>query len=218
MLSLTPGLKRTVCAMKRLWLFLAVAILGAGFAVAQDDGISLGDAARMQREKKAQASPNGKVYDNENLPKKNTLSTTTGDFGGLPAEDDKDKEGAATAGASAAKGKDKGGDKAEKTDEEAAKEKMEEFKSKAADIKKEIDQLNRELDVLNREQRLRAAAYYGDAGAKARPENQAKWVADEKKFQDDVKAKQDDLAAAKQKMTDLQDEIRKAGLNSSVGE
>jgi len=44
MLSLTPGLKRTVCAMKRLWLFLAVAILGAGFAVAQDDGISLGDA------------------------------------------------------------------------------------------------------------------------------------------------------------------------------
>jgi hypothetical protein len=201
--------------MKRLWLFLAVGILGAGFAAAQDQGISLGDAARMQREKKAQSSPNGKVYDNENLPKKNTLSSTTGDFGGLPAEDDKDKEGAVTADASAAKGK---GDKAEKTDEEAAKDKQEEFKSKAADIKKEIDQLNREIDVLNREQRLRAAAYYGDAGAKARPENQAKWVADEKKFQDDLKAKQDDLAAAKQKMTDLQDEIRKAGLNSSIGE
>ncbi|HSE49610.1 MAG TPA: hypothetical protein VLA96_10425 [Terriglobales bacterium] len=203
--------------MKRLWLFLAVSILGAGIAVAQDEGISLGDAARMQREKKAQGSPNGKVYDNENLPKKNTLSTTTGDFGGLPAEDDKDKEGAVTADASAAKGKDKG-DKAEKTDEEAAKEKLDEFKGKAADIKKEIDQLNREIDVLNREQRLRAAAYYGDAGAKARPENQAKWVADEKKFQDDLKAKQDDLAAAKQKMTDLQEEIRKAGLNSSIGE
>jgi len=204
--------------MKRLCLFLAVAIFGAGLAVAQEEGISLGDAARMQRQKKAQSSPNGKVYDNENLPKRNTLSTTTGDFGGLPADDDKDKaDGAGKTAAADAKGKDKG-DKAEKTDEEAAKQQAEEFKSKAADIKKEIEQLNRELDVINREQRLRAAAYYGDAGAKARPENQAKWQADEKKFQDDLKAKQDDLAAARQKLSDLQEEARKAGLSSSISE
>lgn len=199
--------------MKRLWLFLAVVILGAGLAAAQDEGVSLGDAARMQREKKGQPSPNAKVYDNENIPKRAVLSTTSGDFAGIAA-DEKDKEG----GEAAADAKGGGKEKGDKSDADADKAKLDEYKTKIADAKKDIDQLNRELDVMQREQRLRAAAFYGDAGVRTRPENQAKWAEDERKYQADLKAKQDDVNAAKVKLDDLRDEIRKAGLNSSIGE
>src|SRR3954451_13483307 len=142
--------------MKRLLLLLAVTMLGAGLAAAQDSGISLGDAARLQKAKKSQTSPNAKVYDNENLLKTGNISTTTGDFGGVaaaaPAKTS--TSSTTTAKAGAAPGKDSAKDA--KTPEEEAKAQEDEFRQKVGEAKKNIAQLERELDVMQREQRLRA--------------------------------------------------------------
>jgi hypothetical protein len=76
--------------------------------------------------------------------------------------------------------------------------------------KAEIASLTRELDVADRENRLRIANYYADAGNSLR---------DPKKFQDEQKAKEDEIAGkkkaiedAKAKLADLIEEGRKAGL------
>lgn len=66
---------------------------------------------------------------------------------------------------------------------------------------------------MQREYRLRAAAYYADAGNSLRDPKQ--WAEEDRKYQDDLKTKQDTLADAKQKLSDLQDQGRKAGMPSA---
>ncbi|HTK94113.1 MAG TPA: hypothetical protein VL382_00630 [Terriglobales bacterium] len=197
--------------MKRFWYLLIVVAFATSLACAQDQGVSLGDAARNARQgKSTAASPNAKVYDNDNLPRNATLSTTSGDFGGIaPSKDDKDSKDAKAG---------KPGAKDAKTPDEAAQAQADDFKSKVADAKKNIEQLTREIDVMQREQRLRSAAFYGDAGNKVRPENMAKYQADTQQYNDDLKAKQDALSQAKQDLDNLREQIRQAGLPASLGE
>lgn len=203
--------------MKRLLLLLACMALGAASAAAQDQGVSLGDAARAARARKTQPSPNARVFTNDNLPTNVTLSTSTGDFGGASAAAsveaaEQPASGGASTSASAAGGK----SAAPKTEEEIQKAKEEEYKKKVADQKGAIALLERELDVLQRENRMRAATYYADVGNRMR--DQKKYDDDDKKYQDQTTAKQAEVAAAKQKLEELRDEIRKAGLPSSIGE
>jgi hypothetical protein len=204
--------------MKRLLLLLFTATLGAGLAVAQDQGISLGDAARMQRDKKGQTSPNAKVYDNENLPKSGAISTTTGDYAGVAATPSRSSSSSSSTSASASSTTAAAAGKDTKSAEDSSKEQEAEFRTQVAEAKKNIDQLSRELDIMQREQRLRAAAFYGDAGVRARPENQAKYLSDEKQYQETLKSKQGELDAAKQALDQVRDNIRKAGLPSTIGE
>ena len=58
--------------------------------------------------------------------------------------------------------------------------------------------------------RLRAAAFYADAGNQLRDEK--KWAEDQRKYQSDMEGKQKELEEAKQKLVDLQEEGRKAGV------
>ena len=60
------------------------------------------------------------------------------------------------------------------------------------------------------EARLRAAAYYGDAGTMLR--DQAKYAEDTRKSQAEIDGKKQALDAAQQKLSDLQEQARKAGL------
>lgn len=76
--------------------------------------------------------------------------------------------------------------------------------------KAEVASLTRELSIADRENKLRVANYYADAGNSLR---------DPKKFQDEQKATQDEIAAkqkaidaAKAKIADLVEQGRKAGL------
>jgi hypothetical protein len=82
--------------------------------------------------------------------------------------------------------------------------------------KQEISRLQRELDVAQREQRLRAAAFYGDAGTMLR--DQAKYTEDSRKLQDEIDGKKQALDAAQKKLADLQEQARKAGLSSTAVE
>ena len=203
--------------MKRLLYVFAAVLLVALFAGAQsqssnDTGVSLGDAARAARAKQTPPSPNSKVFTNDNIPTTGSISTTSGNYGGItpPPED---KPGTKPAAKDAAKdgAKDKSAD-------EAAKAAADGYKQKVADVKKQIDGLKHDIDIMQREDKLRQAAFYGDAGLQARPENQQKYQEQTKKYQDDLKAKQDQLDAANQQLEQLREEIRKAGLPSSLGE
>src|SRR5207237_8957389 len=82
--------------------------------------------------------------------------------------------------------------------------------------KEEISRLERELDVSTREWKLQQAAFYADAGNQLR--DPAAWAERERKYNDETKQKQQALADARQKLDDLQDQARKAGLPSSAAE
>jgi hypothetical protein len=202
--------------MKRLSLVVLALLFAAPWLCAQDQGVSLGDAARAQQARKGSPSPNAKVYDNENLPRGGNISTTTGDYAGVAAPAATKTSSSAKTGDASAKGT--AGDKGakDKSAEEAAKEEAEEFQKKVDEAKKTIADAEHEIDILQREQRLQAAAYYGDAAA--RLQNRANWEADVKKQQEALKAKQDQLEAAKAALDQLRDDIRKAGLPASLGE
>ena len=195
--------------MKRLFYVFAAVLLTAVFAGAQsqssnDTGVSLGDAARAARAQKTPPSPNGKVFTNDNIPTTGSISTTTGNYAGVtpPAPA---KPGAKDAAAP-------------KSDDEAKAKMADEYKQKVADVKKQISQLTSEIDLMQREDKLRQAAFYGDAGAKARPENQQKYQEATKKYQDDLKTKKDALDAANQQLEQLREEIRRNNLPTSLGE
>jgi hypothetical protein len=67
--------------------------------------------------------------------------------------------------------------------------------------------------VAQREARLHAAAFYADAGTMLR--DQGKFAEDTRKEQAEIDGKKQSLDAAQQKLADLQEQARKAGLPSS---
>jgi len=205
--------------MKPLLCTLAALLIAApACAQSSNQGMSLADAARAAQARKSRPSPNAKVYDNDNLPRGGGLSTTTGDYAGIaptpPAKGSAAAKASASAGTTATAGKDAAAK--EQSPDDAMKAQADEFRGKVEEAKKNIAQLEREVDVMQRENRLKAAAYYGDAGTKLR--DGAKYQADDQKQQETLKAKQAELDVAKAALDQLRDDIRKANLPSSIGE
>jgi len=219
--------------MKRIVASLAALLFTTAIACA---GQSLGDAARQARKAKQPATH---VFTNENLPTDAPISITgtpaaPADAGNKTAGDKSAEASADTTAES--KGEAKGEAKAEsksesKTDSTAvSKEKdkdddsaaaarqktIEEWKNKIAAQKKEVTLSERELDVLQREYRLRAAAFYADAGNRLR--NQQQWVHDDQQYRDRIALKEKQVQEAKQKLQDLQEQARKDGMPSSVAD
>ncbi|HWZ42025.1 MAG TPA: hypothetical protein VNW97_01040 [Candidatus Saccharimonadales bacterium] len=191
--------------MKRIFLFL---IACAGFMVVSVSAQqTLGDIARANRARKKPASTSKMVIDNDTMPSANLPEEA-------PAKEAKDaaKDKDKTEGADARKedGKAKGD-----PPKDAAKA-ADDFKSKIEGVKKELAQLQRELDVSEREAKMRAATYYADAGSQLR--NQAKFAEDTRNQQEEIDSKKQGIEAAKQKLADLQEQARKAGLPSSQTE
>jgi len=186
--------------MKRLslWVVLGLVLqMAASVAVAQ----SLGDVAREQRKKKAEHPTPAKVYTDDNLPSDNQLKDKSASESSAPAK----SPDANSPEANAAPGK------------KAAPGSVEEYKEKAADWKKKIDEqkkvvegLQQQLDGMQQQYRLRASAYYSDAGLRLR-DGGAKWAEDEQNFRKAIDEKQKEVDAAKQKLADLQDEGHRAG-------
>ena len=180
---------------------------------------SLGDYARKVRKDPEAAKAKPKVFDNDNLPKTDKLSVV-GQPAPVVASD------AVPADAKAAEGKPAAADaKAAADGKTAAAAKPEddlaqrqaawkEWQGKLADQKGQIDLAARELDVLQREYQLRAAAEYADAGNRLR--NSAQWDKQEADYKQKIADKQKALDDAKQKLTDMQEEARRAGVPSSM--
>ena len=70
--------------------------------------------------------------------------------------------------------------------------------------------LTREVDVTQREYRLRAAAFYADAGNRLR--NQGAWDKEDAQYKQDLAKKQKALDDAKKAVDDLKEKARKAGM------
>ena len=190
--------------MKRLIVLLmafgALLLVSGGASAqtsSQSSGQSLGDAARAARKKKAQTTEQAtKHYDNDNLPTTETLSIVGPEPTVMSAADQQ----AAAQQAEATKA----------ADAEARQQAVNDMQKKLDAQKSKIDDLARELDLDQREYRLRAVAYYGDAGTRLR--DKATWDKDETNYKNEIESKQKALDDAKAQLNNLQEEARKAGV------
>jgi len=174
-------------------------------------GQSLGDYARQIR-KNPDAGSKPKVFDNDNLPKNDKLSvvgnagaaaeTKTGEEAKAENETKPAAESAPKSASAAAE---------EEANKQAA---VKQWTDKIDAQKQQVDLLTRELDVLQREYQLRAAAMYADAGNRLR--NSTDWDKQDAQYKQQIADKQKALEEAKQKLDDVQEEARKAGMPESV--
>ncbi len=159
---------------------------------------SLGEYARQQRAKRGPAPAAVREYTNDNLPTSGALSTS--------------RASSATS-ASASTGADSGQAKGD-ADSGKDRSKLEvEWRAKFTEQKNVIATLQRELDVAQRENNSRQAQTQSnsqDLGSRLR--NPVLWASENKKYQDEVDGKKKDLEAARQKLEDMKDDLRKAGL------
>ncbi len=217
-------MRHTVALGVGIALYLSVTGLSGGLQAqtesnpqASPAGQSLGDYARQVR-KEPDAKPKKKVFDNDNLPKEDKLSVV----GNAPAPG---AEAAAPAESKPAEAANAAPAKAEAGAPPADTSKMDQAEKEAAwkqwgdKIKSQqdtIDLLTRELDVVQREYQIRAAAMYADVGNRLR--NSADWDKQDTQYKQQIADKQKALDDAKQKLEDVREEARKAGVPSSVRE
>ena len=179
--------------MKRIVYASALLLTLSGMAAAQD----LGALVRQQREQKKPAAK--KVYTNDDFA---TQPTPAADAAATPAADAKPE--AKTDTAADAKAVAKPSSAADKSKAQAA------LQEQVNAQKAQIATLTRELDIADREYKLRVASWYADAGNSLR---------DPKKWQDEQRAKEAELADkkkaiddAKAKLADMIEQGRKEGL------
>lgn len=191
---------------------------------------SLGDYARQVRKDPGTASK-PKVFDNDNLPREDKLSivgqkpATTESADAAAPSDNAPGAGDAKAATEVKPGSEakaesqvKAPSATEKApDDEAVRQAAaKQWGDKIAAQKDQIDLLGRELDVLQREYQIRAAAMYADAGNRMR--NSTDWDKQDAQYKQQIADKQKSLDDAKQKLEDMQEDARKAGVPSSVRE
>jgi hypothetical protein len=208
--------------MKRTFYLCSVAVIVlAAVAAAQ----SVADVARQTRKQNAN-KPAAKVLTNDDLPTNAPISVTgqppasdddnaKPSDGGDAAADNADKTEPDKATADADRDKPKK-DEDKKTFAEKRDAAIQQWKQRFAAQKEQISLLEREIDVMQREYRLRAAAYYADAGNALR--NQAPWAQQERDHREKLDLKQKKLDEAKQKLEDMQDQARREGMPSSVAD
>lgn len=181
---------------------ISVFLILTALAAAQ----SLGDAAREARKNKRPASTSTRVFTNESVAGTGTSVNSTGADAldanlGIVKKDPADKAAAKTDAAAAG----------------AADLSPEEQKAKLIDdTRKELDaskaslaQMQRDLEVTQRENRLRAASYYGDAGNRLRDEK--KYADEDRKNQADLASKQQAIAGLQRKVDALAEQLRRLG-------
>jgi hypothetical protein len=169
----------------------------------------LGDYARKVHKDTDAAKAKPKVFDNDNLPKDDKLSVV----GQQPT----DETGAAPSDSAAKSGTDKDAAKpATAADDEQAKKQAawKGWQDKLSGQKEQIDLASRELDVLQREYQLRAAEMYADVGNRLR--NSAQWDKQEAEYKQKIADKQKAVEDGKQKLEDMQEDARKAGVPAAM--
>jgi hypothetical protein len=183
------------------WLFLPALCLAALPALAQQQdnsqqqtGDPVADAARKAREqKKAEPKPK-KVYTDEDISRKHDDTpplASSSDQSSGPA-------GAPDAAGTAA-GDDKKDDK--KNDEATWRKRFKELHNKIADAEKELDILQRESDKTQTQ-------YYSDPQKAMFEQNNRKLVNENLAK---IDAKKKEVEQMKQNLSDLEEELRKAG-------
>jgi len=160
------------------------------------DQAPLGDYARkLHKDSGVKARP--KVFDNDNLPAEDKLSVV-----GAPAATEADAKQPAA--------------EEQKDDDAKKQQEWKGWQDKLAAQRSAIDLASRELDVLQKEYQLRAAAMYGDVGNRLR--NATQWDKEDADYKQKIADKQKAVEDAKQKLEDMEEEARKAGVPASMRE
>ncbi len=190
----------------------AIFLMGVVALPAAAQNEPLGDYARtIRKDKEKDKQPaSAKKYDNDNLPRNETLSIV-GNATDAPAADSATP--AQPAGDQSATGSAPKAEKPKDSQEDRQKA-NDQWKDKISAQKGQIDLMTRELDVLQREYRLRAAAFYADAGNRLR--NSGTWDKEDRQYKQQVADKQKGLDAAKKQLDDMQEQARKAGVPASA--
>lgn len=169
---------------------------------------SLGSFARSVRKNKA--AENVKKFDNDNIPRNDTINVVGGGSSASQAagtQNDTQAQASSTNPAQMPK----------VTPGQSQQERQQvydQWKQKITQQQSKIDGIARELDLDQREYRLRAASFYADAGERLR--NQGQWDKQDADYKQKIADKQKALDDAKQALTDLQEQARKAGAPASV--
>lgn len=189
-------------------LLLVSAAEGQAAAPSQDQS-SLADYARKVHKDTGAAKPKPKVFDNDNLPKDDKLSVVgqpVNEARTATTEESSDKSATPDGKAGAASKSITGTDKKQSE--------VNSWVEKLTAQKEQVNMASRELDVTQREYQLRAAAMYADVGNRLR--NSVQWDKEEATYKQQLAEKQKALDDAKQKVEDMKDEARKAGVPSSM--
>ncbi|HLX86681.1 MAG TPA: hypothetical protein VKR59_22475 [Terriglobales bacterium] len=169
---------------------LLIVVLAIGAASAQ----SLGDYARTVRKNKTEPTSTTRTFDNDNLPTGGTLSVV----GPAPAAD--------VSPAKAARAT-----LANPNVAAAQRQKVvDDWTKKLAKAQANVDSLNHELDIDQREYRLRAAVAASDPASRLR--NPEAWTKEEEQSKSSIDEKQKALDAARQELSQMQEEAHKAGI------
>ena len=107
-------------------------------------------------------------------------------------------------------------DASKPADASDAQKTNDDWKQKIAAQQGKVDLLTRELDVSQREYRLRAAAFYADAGNRLR--GSATWDKEDAQYKQQIAQKQKALDDAKKAVDDLKEQARKAGVPAKMRE
>jgi len=201
--------------MKRMgYVFLAEVVLTGMLAtLASAQSQPLGDYARSVRKEEKPAS--AKKYDNDNLPTSDKISIV-GQTSDTPAAEDANPAPAASAAAPAegTTTEPQTQDAAKKADGADAQKTNDDWKAKISDQQGKIDLMSRELDVTQREYRLRAAAFYADAGNRLR--GSSTWDKEDAQYKQQLAQKQKALDDARKALDDMKEQARKAGVPAKM--
>jgi hypothetical protein len=198
--------------MKRL-LFVVMLMgiaMAAVDAVAQTQNPALGDYARAVKKNKPESRKASQTYDNDNLPNSSKLSVVGASPTEAAAENtnkDQDKDAAAKAASPDMKAGQSSEDR---------KKAVADWKLKIDDQKGKVDLLSRELDVLQRERQIKRADFYSSTARAV--QNSRGFDEEDAKYKQQIADKQKVLDDAKAKLSDLQEQARKAGVPSSAAE
>jgi hypothetical protein len=201
--------------MKRMgYVFLAeVVFTGVLATLAGAQSQPLGDYARSVRKEEKPAS--AKKYDNDNLPTSDKISIV-GQTPDTPAAEDANPAPSANAAppAEGTTAEAQAPEAAKKADVPDAQKVNDDWKAKISDQQGKIDLLSRELDVTQREYRLRAAAFYADAGNRLR--GSGTWDKEDTQYKQQIAQKQKAVDDAKKALDDMKEQARKAGVPAKM--
>jgi len=175
---------------KQALIIIAFASTFSALCAAQQ---SLGEAARQARRNKP-PEPTTKVITNDDFGR--PWVSIQSDAGNADVKSDADKD------------KQRENAKQKPAAEQQA-ELDKQWRDRITAQNEKISLLQRELDVLQRENRQRATNYYGDAGNRLR--NPGKYAEDERKYRDNIAAKQKEIDDAKTELENMREQARKAG-------
>jgi hypothetical protein len=205
--------------MKRIaYVWMAATILASTISVmAGAQSEPLGDYARaVRKEKKQEKMESAKRFDNDNLPKTDTLSVV-----GKTPDESAPNSSNATSQATQDNAQPQKAEEPAKLREskpgEPAKDRQkmyDDWKKKISAQQDQVNLLTREMDVMQREYRLRAAAFYADAGNRLR--NAGSWDKEDAQYKQQLAEKQKTLDSSKEDLQDLKERARKAGVPSSM--